>query len=108
MNAKDDDVRYSSHELFHILLEFLRDKRERQRISKLELSPHRHASPVIVQFLAYVRNRPFEQSLKAMDAPLKPVEEKAKRRHGRMFGEPTDGTLFTEPCMRHRSQPGQE
>jgi hypothetical protein len=44
MNAKDDDVRYSSNELFAILMEFLRDKRERQRIYKLELSPHQHAA----------------------------------------------------------------
>ena len=96
MNAEDDGVRYSSRELFDIFLEFLRDKRERQRIYKLDLSPHQHVAPVIVQFIAYVRNHAYEQRMKEMEVQLRQLEEKSKRQKGRMFGEPGDGKLFRD------------
>jgi hypothetical protein len=95
MDAQHDEPRYTVRELFDMFLAFNRDPRERQRMYKQNLSPQQHAMPLIVQFIAYVRNQDFERAMKAWDAELERLAEKHKERL-RMFGEPTDGTLFTE------------
>ena len=95
MSADPDEPRYSARELFDLFLAFNRDTRERQRMFKQNLSPQQHAMPLIVQFIAYVRNQEFEQAMKKIDEKLQRVEEKSKRRKGQMFGEPTKGDLFT-------------
>ncbi len=95
MSAEPDEPRYSARELFDLLLAFNRDPRERQRMYRQNLSPQQHAMPLIVQFIAYVRNQECEQAMKKIDEKLPRVEEKSKRRKGQMFGEPTKGDLFT-------------
>jgi hypothetical protein len=94
MRAEPDEPRYSARELFDLFLAFNRDTRERQRMYRQNLSPQQHAIPLIVQFIAYVRNQEFEQAMKKINEKLQRLEEKSKRRKGQMFGEPTKGDLF--------------
>jgi hypothetical protein len=94
MRAEPDEPRYSARDLFDLLLAFNRDPRERQRMFKQNLSPQQHAMPLIVQFIAYVRNQQYEQGMKDPAEALKRLEGKSKRRKGQMFGEPTKGELF--------------
>ena len=94
MRAEPDEPRYSARELFDLFVAFNRDPRERQRMYRQHLSPQQHAMPLIVQFIAYVRNQPYEQGMKDPAEALKRLEEKSNRRKGQMFGEPTRGDLF--------------
>jgi hypothetical protein len=71
----------------------MHDARERRRMYKQDLSSHQHAIPLIVQFIAYVRNQHFERTLKELDAQLQHLEEKGKDRP-LMFGIPITGDLF--------------
>ena len=90
----EPESRYSSSELFDLFLEFMHDTRERQRIYTLDLSPHQHAMPLIIQFISYVRNHHFDERMKELEGELKKLEEKAKRRKMEMFGSPTKGDLI--------------
>jgi hypothetical protein len=74
-------------------LAFIHDTHRRRRMYKQDLSPHQHAMPLIVQFLAYVCNQHFERTLKELDAQVQQLVEKGKDRPS-MFGEPTKGDLF--------------
>ena len=96
MHADPDEPRYSARELFDLFVAFNRDPRERQRMFEHNLSPQQHAMPLIVQFIAYVRNQAFERAMKTIDENMQRLEEKSQRRKGQMFGEPTRGDLFEE------------
>jgi hypothetical protein len=96
MHAEPGEPRYSARELFELFLAFNRDTRERQRMYKQNLSPQQHAMPLIVQFIAYIRNQEYEQRIKEVNNELKCLEKKSKRHKGQMFGPPTDGMLFKE------------
>jgi hypothetical protein len=96
MHADPDEPRYSARGLFDLFVAFNRDPRERQRMFEQNLSPQQHPMPLIVQFIAYVRNQEFERAMKTIDENMQRLEEKSQRRKGQMFGEPTKGDVCEE------------
>jgi hypothetical protein len=86
---------YTPTELFDLYLQFIRDKDERQRILKYDISPSKDTS-VIIHFIGFVRNHDYKVRMKEIDAELQRLKELSERRKSEVFGKPTDGKLFTQ------------
>jgi hypothetical protein len=78
----DEEPRYTPDEIFDRYFDFLKDKRQQQRMEQHGIRTWEHEE-LLLRFIAYLNNADFRL-----------VKGRSERRKSSLFGEPGDGRLF--------------
>ena len=83
----DADPRYTPNEMFDLYQKFVRDPQATKRFTHNKQQSVFEITRVILQFIAFVRDKDVNRDFKRMEAEV-------KRQESQLFGQPGGGDLF--------------